>query len=77
MEWNDNDSNIAKLLSPGKKDKKRQFSFYIDADLYKIFMTVCKEHRISGSKVVSAFMKDFLDKYGAEKPEDTEDTEEP
>lgn len=65
MEWNeDEDSNIAKLLSPKKRDKKRQYSFYVDADLYKTFMGLCKKHRISGSKVIGAFMKDFIDKYG-------------
>jgi hypothetical protein len=72
MEWNEEDSNIAKLLSPKKRDKKRQYSFYVDADLYKIFMSLCKKHRISGSKVISAFMKDFIDKYGAGKKEDEE-----
>ncbi len=68
MDWDGEDSNLAKLLSPAKRDKKRQYSFYVDADLYKKFMDLCKQHQISGSKVISAFMKDFVDKYGAERP---------
>jgi hypothetical protein len=66
MDWDEEDSNLAKLLSPKKRDNKRQFSFYVDAELYKVFMDLCKKHRISGSKVITAFMKDFINKYGGE-----------
>ena len=58
------DSNIARLIEGRTEKKKRQYSFYIDENLYKQFMKVCKHKDISGSRVVAAYMKDFIDKYG-------------
>ncbi|MFK7824231.1 MAG: hypothetical protein AB8G05_08740 [Oligoflexales bacterium] len=58
------DSNIARLLTPKKEAKKRQYSFYLNEKLYKAFMDTCKKRDISGSRVISAYMKDFLEKYG-------------
>ena len=63
----DNDapvSNVESLLQPLDKETKRQFSFYIDSKIYKLFMTICKKHKLSGSKVVNAALKDFIAKYG-------------
>ena len=57
-------SAIEQLLSPEKEPKKRQFSFYIDSDIYKEFMSICKKNNLSGSKVINAAMQDFISKYG-------------
>lgn len=57
-------SHIAQLLDDDDANKKRQYSFYIRDKLYQKFMHVCKKRNLSGSKVISALMKDFIDKYG-------------
>ncbi len=57
-------SHIAKLIDDDDKIKKRQYSFYIRDKLYKKFMDVCKKKILSGSKVISAMMRDFIEKYG-------------
>jgi hypothetical protein len=57
-------SHVESLLEPLEKEKKRQYSFYIDVQVYKAFMMICKKHGLSGSKVVNAALKDFIAKYG-------------
>ena len=57
-------SHVESLLEPLEKEKKRQYSFYIDVKVYKLFMSICKKHGLSGSKVVNAALKDFISKYG-------------
>ena len=48
------DSNIARLLTPKKEAKKRQYSFYLNEKLYKAFMDTCKSRfaKRSGSDAV-------------------------
>lgn len=58
-------SHISKLLDVDEKNKKRQYSFYIRDNLYKKFMEICKDRGLSGSKVISALMRDFIEKYGS------------
>jgi hypothetical protein len=60
-------SHVEQLLDPDEKGKKRQYSFYLDNDVYKVFMRLCKKHSISGSRVVNAALKDFVAKYGDRK----------
>ncbi len=57
-------SHIEQLLSPNKEPKKRQYSFYIDSEIYKTFMAICKKNNLSGSRVINAAMQDFISKYG-------------
>ena len=57
-------SHIERLIDPKKKIKKRQHSFYVDVEVYKRFVSICKKHGISGSAVVNAALKDFIVKYG-------------
>ena len=57
-------SHIEQLLDPKKDTKKRQYSFYIDVELYKKFMSICKKKNLSGSRVINAAMRDFIAKYG-------------
>lgn len=64
---NDDRSHLEQLLKPQKLNKKRQYSFYLDEKLYKDFMDLCKKRQISGSRVISASIKDFLEKYGDQK----------
>ena len=57
-------SHISQLVEKDdKRLKKRQYSFYLRDALYKKFMEVCKKRELSGSKVIGAMMKDFIDNY--------------
>jgi hypothetical protein len=58
-------THVDQLINPTVDDKKRQYTFYLDDAVYREFMEACKDRGLSGSKVVSALMKDFIAKYGA------------
>ena len=59
-------SHLTKLVGVDDKIKKRQYSFYLRGSLYKKFMATCKKKNLSGSKVVSAMMRDFIETYGSD-----------
>ena len=54
-------SHVEKLLDPEQATKK-QVSFYVDAQIYEMFMRICKKRGVSGSRVVAALMQDFVGK---------------
>ena len=57
-------SHVSQLVEKDdKRLKKRQYSFYLRDTLYKKFMEVCKKRGLSGSKVISAMMRDFIESY--------------
>jgi hypothetical protein len=61
-------SHVSQLLDrEDDRLKKRQYSFYIRDSVYKRFMEVCKKRGLSGSKVISAMMRDFIETYDTKK----------
>ena len=57
-------THVGRLMTPKKEKKKKQYSFYLNEEIYKIFMESCKGREVSGSKVIEAYMRDFIEKYG-------------
>ena len=55
-------SSVEELLST--KSSKKQVSFYMNEKLYRKFRGLCTENNVSASKVVSALIQDFIERYG-------------
>lgn len=54
----------------GKDEEKhasKQYSFYVPKELYEAFMAKCRLINVPGSRVVRAFMRDFLKVKSGEK----------
>ena len=58
-------SHVEQLFS--SSSGKKQISFYLERDLYERFKKLCQTNKLSASRVISALIRDFIDRYDSRK----------